>query len=345
VTDTSIEWCRRPGTRAKTWNPTNGCKEISPGCLHCYAKVFASRFCGPGLRYEGLVEKRGKNNLPMWTGELRFEPHMLGAPLSWRDPCTVFVNSMSDLFMFPPEVIAAVLGVAAACRNHTFIFLTKRAEAMPRWFEWLDDSVEGAAQEWSGRDCATSIFEARDGERVLMLLEHAARVLGGDSKDERDRWFARLFDRLGDKMVWPLPNVWLGVTCEDRKHGLPRLDFLRSIEAAVRLVSFEPLLEDLGNVDLTGIDWSIVGCESGHGARPCDVEWIRRLRGQSRRAGAAFFVKQATEASEVVYRGTALGRRPVVTAGEGSKLKGGGVIGAPYLDGQQYLEFPTPRAS
>jgi hypothetical protein len=66
------------------------------------------------------------------------------------------------------------------------------------------------------------------------------------------------------------PNVWLGVSVENRKHGLPRLDFLRTIPATVRLASIEPLLEDLGTVDLTGINWAIIGGESGSGARCMD---------------------------------------------------------------------------
>jgi protein gp37 len=61
------------------------------------------------------------------------------------------------------------------------------------------------------------------------------------------------------------PNVWLGVSVEDRRHGLPRIDVLRTIPAAVRFLSIEPLLEDLGPIDLTGIDWVIVGGESGPG--------------------------------------------------------------------------------
>jgi protein gp37 len=88
-----------------------------------------------------------------------------------------------------------------------------------------------------------------------------------------------------------LPHVWWGVSVENRKHGLPRIDHLRAAPAAVRFLSVEPLLEDLGRVDLTGIDWMIVGGESGHGARPMKVEWVRSLRDQCGESGVAFFFK------------------------------------------------------
>lgn len=88
------------------------------------------------------------------------------------------------------------------------------------------------------------------------------------------------------------PNVWLGVTVEDIKHGLPRIDVLRQIPARLRFLSIEPLLEGLGTIDLRGIAWVIVGGESGPGARPMDLEWVRDIRRQCANAGVAFFFKQ-----------------------------------------------------
>ena len=90
----------------------------------------------------------------------------------------------------------------------------------------------------------------------------------------------------------PLPNVWVGVSVEDRKYGLPRLDLLRSTRAAVRFLSIEPLLENLGVVDLTGIDWVIVGGESGHGARPMLPQWVTGIHRQCKAQQVAFFFKQ-----------------------------------------------------
>jgi protein gp37 len=88
------------------------------------------------------------------------------------------------------------------------------------------------------------------------------------------------------------PHIWWGVSVEDRRHGLPRLEHLRQAPAVVRFLSVEPLLEDLGKIDLTGIAWVIVGGESGAGARPMQVEWVRGIRDQCRQAGVAFFFKQ-----------------------------------------------------
>ncbi len=87
-------------------------------------------------------------------------------------------------------------------------------------------------------------------------------------------------------------HIWLGVSVEDRKYGLPRVEDLRHATAAVRFLSVEPLLEQLGRMDLQNIDWVIVGGESGPRARRMDPLWVREVRDQCRAAGVAFFFKQ-----------------------------------------------------
>ncbi len=87
-------------------------------------------------------------------------------------------------------------------------------------------------------------------------------------------------------------NVWLGVSVEDRQYGLPRVDHLRQVKAHIRFLSIEPLLEDLGEIDLSGIHWVIVGGESGPKARPMQEVWVENIQEQADRAGAAFFFKQ-----------------------------------------------------
>ena len=89
-----------------------------------------------------------------------------------------------------------------------------------------------------------------------------------------------------------LGHIWWGVSVEDRKYGLPRIDALRQTPAAVRFLSVEPLLEDLGPLDLTGIHWVIVGGESGTRARPMEADWARAIRDQCVAAGVNFFFKQ-----------------------------------------------------
>jgi len=114
-------------------------------------------------------------------------------------------------------------------------------------------------------------------ERMFLYIDSTIRSsIPGDS-----HWSAR----------GHLPNVWLGVSVEDRKHK-DRIDWLRKTPAAVRFLSLEPLLEDLGELDLAGIDQCIVGGESGPGARGCDLAWIRSIQTQCSSAGIACFIKQ-----------------------------------------------------
>ncbi len=89
-----------------------------------------------------------------------------------------------------------------------------------------------------------------------------------------------------------LQHIWWGVSVEDRKYGLPRIDLLRSAPAKVRFLSIEPLLADLGRINLSGIHWVIVGGESGHGARPMKEAWVQSIRDQCEEAGVPFFFKQ-----------------------------------------------------
>ena len=107
---------------------------------------------------------------------------------------------------------------------------------------------------------------------------------------KRPENIAKLFPSVyTDEPVFP--NVWLGVSVEDQQRK-DRIDWLRKTPTAVRFLSLEPLLEHLGALDLTGISWVIVGAESGPGARPCDIGWIRSIVAQCKAAGVACFVKQ-----------------------------------------------------
>lgn len=113
-------------------------------------------------------------------------------------------------------------------------------------------------------------------------------------------------------------QIWWGVSVEDRKYGLPRIDDLRNPPARVRFLSIEPLLEDLREFDLSGIDWVIVGGESGPGARPMKREWVVSIRDQCKAARVPFFFKQW---------------------GGFRKVRNGRI-----LDGHIYNEYPARRA-
>lgn len=123
----------------------------------------------------------------------------------------------------------------------------------------------------------------------------------------------------------PMPNQWMGTSVENKK-SLFRLDILRRVKARIRYVSFEPLLEDLGDVDLTGIHWVIVGGESGSHSRPFNLFWARRILKQCRKQGAAFFMKQcgakpfeeSHDPEEIGMSGTFMGHPIKVTDTFGS---------------------------
>ena len=123
--------------------------------------------------------------------------------------------------------------------------------------------------------------------RVMELANwHTYQVLTKRHERLRDLLRTRL------SAAAALPHIWWGVSVENRKHGMPRIDALREAPAAVRFLSVEPLLEDLGQINLEGIHWVIVGGESGLGARPMNREWVASLRDQCDAAGVQFFFKQ-----------------------------------------------------
>lgn len=133
--------------------------------------------------------------------------------------------------------------------------------------------------------------------QAMRLCErHTFMVLTKRSKAMRDIMTVADDVLFGDMSAWPAKNVWLGVSVESRQQ-LGRIDDLRGTPAALRFLSLEPLLEDLGTLDLTGIGWVIVGGESGPGARMCDVAWIRSIVEQCAASGVPCFVKQLGDRS------------------------------------------------
>ena len=288
-----IQWTDR------TWNPVRGCSRVSEGCRNCYAERFAGRFAKPGEPFHLYAKGPTVSRFPLtdpyhnkhasgWTGKVALVPEKLDEPLRWRKPSRVFVNSMSDLFheALSSVDIQKVFTVMAYATQHTFQILTKRPEKMQRFLSTMD--------QWLERD------HARD-------FIWPPIILAGDDWPKKYP---------GIQRPWPLPNVHLGVSVEDQATAVERIPLLLKTPAAVRFVSYEPAL---GPVDFgrwvrdplrntvnyedsevqapvpwlaPGIDWLIVGGESGPGARPCDVAWIRSAVRQCREAGVACFVKQ-----------------------------------------------------
>jgi protein gp37 len=265
---------------------------VSDGCRNCYAERVAARFSKPGQPYHGLAEMR--NGKPHWTGTARMVPEHLVDPLRWTRQRRIFVNSMSDLFHsdLTNEDIAAVFGVMAAARRHTFQVLTKRPERMQEWFTWAEQAMSGRY-------------------RVPALIGHAAawvvERVGRNAESDLLHKHAAISAGIDD---WPLPNVWLGVSVENQEACDLRVPYLLEVPAAVRFLSCEPLLGPVtfrwaawvpwtppggktGHLDgLKGIDWVIGGGESGPGSRPMHPYWARQLRDECAKAGVPFHFKQ-----------------------------------------------------
>ncbi len=331
--ESSIQW-----TDA-TWNPVRGCTVVSPGCANCYAMGVAARFSGDGQPYEGLARFSTQRRLPQWTGVARLVPEHLADPLRWRRPRRIFVNSMSDLFheSLTNEEIAAVFGIMAAAPQHVFQVLTKRAKRMREWFEWVSKRETGLFTErWSPR---------------FFCFASAAEAVGGRS----DGW------RIGTTGLgpWPLPNVWLGVSAEDQERADERIPDLLATPAAVRFVSAEPLLGPIDfeqlrggelldaegadfvnalrgstywangdhGANVNGLDWVIVGGESGPRARPFDLDWARSIVDQCVAAGVPVFVKQ-------------MGARPYQSVSAASRGMGGIGLGLRSRKGDDPAEWP-----
>ncbi len=260
MSKSKIEWLRgSDGVEGKTWNPVTGCTKISTGCQKCYAERMSKRLAG---RFGYPADEPFRVTL---------HPDKIDKPLHWKKPRMVFVCSMGDLFHedVPDEFIYRCFLIKSQATHHTYQVLTKRPE------------------------------------RMCELMERAFRP---------------------GQYSGPAANVWLGTSVENQETADERIPHLLDTPAAVRFLSLEPLL---GPVDLTavvrvlpvpqtevdvsyvhgtvlgtdghsfspcgatgrGIDWVIVGGESGPGARPMDPDWVRSIRDQCVAAGVPFFFK------------------------------------------------------
>jgi protein gp37 len=242
-----------------TWNPVRGCSWVSRGCEHCHAERTAARLAGRGQPYEGLVDDSG-----LWNGRVILVHHTLAHPLRWTRPRRVCVNSTGDLFHpgVPVDWVDRVFAVMALSPLHTFQISTKHPGRMLAYLKQV------RRDSW---------------EHYGAAIVHAAN--GGTVADARARVNR---DALRSH---PLPNVWVGVSVEDQASLDERLPILARTPAACRFVACEPLLGPLdftpphwrgtnlrNNEGLHELDWLIAGGESGPGARPMHVDWVRGLR-------------------------------------------------------------------
>jgi len=140
----------------------------------------------------------------------------------------------------------------------------------------------------------SDLFQSAVPDDYIMAVAKVMEIANWHTYQVLTKRSGRLRQMLNGKLksVAGMPHIWWGVSVEDRKHGLPRVSDLRAASACARFLSIEPLLEDIGAIDLSGIHWVIVGGESGPGARPMREDWVQPILKQCRAAKVPFFFKQ-----------------------------------------------------
>jgi protein gp37 len=311
---TAIEWTQAPGYKGETWNPVTGCDRVSPGCAHCYALDLAARLKGMGQkRYQ-------RDGDPKTSGPgfgLTLHPDKLEQPMRWTKPRMVFVNSMSDLFHpeIPDEYIERVFEVMECCPQHIFQVLTKRPERMRDFVEFRTRC----------HDC-NSTGELMDGSGCTQCYQDPIGVAPeeGSHAPERNIWlgvsienrrFVHRADLLretpaavrfisAEPLLGPLVHPrGYAATAHDPCCCGHRLDHHGRAVGGVHWRGDPPRNRcrdcpcedfDLAELDLTDIDWLIVGGESGPEHRRVDPQWVRDLRDATRSCDPepAFFLKQ-----------------------------------------------------
>ena len=296
--ETKIAWCDR------TFQPWIGCQRVSPGCQHCYAEAFDKRVGGAtisetsagvtmthkALRW-GPTAPRTRTSAAYWRQPLAWDKAAAQAGVRSR----VFCASLADVFEARLELVewrTQLLDLIARTPHLDWLLLTKRPENVAALLR-----------------------------QSLMVLEGTTAGTFTDAAIMLRLWL----DGVGtdDGKPHPPANVWLGTTVEDQKRANERIPALLSVPARVRFLSCEPLLEPVAlpmfclcgcgkTVEAAlaepsplnreqreasmrtglGIDWLIIGGESGPKARPFNVAWARALVRQGRSAGAKVFVKQ-----------------------------------------------------
>ena len=271
---TKIPWTE------ETWNPVIGCTKIAAGCKNCYAEKMAIRLksiAENDLRKNSIQAYKKVISCPDlkqgWNGNIVCREDILEDPLHWKKSHLIFVCSMGDLFheKVSFEFIDKVMAVIALCPQHTFQILTKRPERMAVYYE----------------DTRTSAW-ANEATKYLgrMKLSPPYCLLDGNIK-----------------------NLWLGTSISTQPDAEKNIPILLQIPAAVRFISIEPMLESIDlkhylpyssvkcsayirGEKLQAIDWVIIGCESGPGARLCSLADIDYAIDQCRQANVPLFLKQ-----------------------------------------------------
>jgi len=251
-----------------------GCVKCSPGCARCYSESLAKRWDKGGPFTLPVM-----NTLTPYVDEKEINTLLHSKKIAGK---RVFLEDMSDLFgpWVPFDMIDRVFAAMALRPDVTFQILTKRTERMAEYLNVPERSRDNF------QDALGPLMNEME-----FILRQTPR----------------------SPFRWPLPNLWLGTSVEDQARADERIPWLLKCPAAMRFLSCEPLLGPIdlklrrppkdddyvgyhgdGPIDYVerGIDWVIVGGESGNGARPCHVEWIRSIVSQCRNAGVPVWTKQ-----------------------------------------------------
>lgn len=322
----------------ETWNPIRGCSRVSEGCTRCYAERTAARYSGPGEPYDGLAKF-----VTVSKGTL--EEHQ---EARWTGELQFVEKHLKDPLRWAKPRMVFV-------NSMSDLFHEKCKE------EWIDKifAVMALRPRHQFQVLTKRPERMRD---YLDPLSHRGEIVWHEA--------AKMDVTLSD--VWPLPNVWMGVSVENQTTADERIPILSNTAARVRWVSYEPAL---GPIDFTRIDkrwdmlmlcktpagitlprmidWVVCGGESGPGARPMHPDWARSARDQCVAAGVPYFFKQWGEwvdPEQCVCALHSSGEHGYVADGRKHSdgcpnakkfvVKVGKKIAGDLLDGQQWHEFP-----
>lgn len=254
-----------------SWNPVAGCTPVSAGCQHCFAARYARRHLGAFADGDRMLGALQDFNF------VRCRDDQLDVLLHWRQPRTILVPTLGDLFHpdVPDEFIDRVFAAMAHSGHHRLLLLTKRPVRMQAYLTTR--------------------------RRRARINDAACQCVGAPVWSQQDDE-----EPLPVGPEWPLRNVWLGVSVEDQATADARIPILLQTPAAHRWVSVEPMIGLIDFIDrpldpestmgewsaIDTIDWVVIGGETGPRARVCRLEWIRDVVGQCRAAGVPVWVKQ-----------------------------------------------------
>ncbi len=309
---TKIEWTKNTdGSKGKSWNPIRAfradspgfgwyCQKCSPGCVNCYAERI-NLWQGNGVHY--AADQFDKVSVCL-------SEETLLSPLRWKKPTTIFVCSQTDLFgeWVPEEWIGNIYAIEALCPQHTFIHVTKRPK---RRLDFL--SVDGYPHPGSRRviqiRTATAPYLSFCLDKTSAYsfpLRNVREMVTVCNQDEADRLIPILLETPAtcrgvsiEPILGPIDlRKWLRGECP-QCHGFD--DYCADVA----------LCETCRGLNPIGLDWVIVGGESGSSARPCNIEWLRSIVAQCKASGVPCFVKQLGAVpmeSEANWRGRAMTR-------------------------------------